>query len=195
MATATIPLALPHGLRHIELVYIDAYGHGVAGRTTGLVYLHRVRHFGADHPLVHAAASEYTLLLPMSTKTLAEYLAGRHFDAILAPPSSRRDLAPYLDAIVAALRPPEDWTELFARREGASAGSTASCQAMYESLALKSQESIAGAGAVLMVDDSFSSGTTACAILRRLIDAGLPEECQFTVAAPLWVRPKRIGPT
>lgn len=196
MATTTIPLQLPRGVRKVELVYVDAYGHGVKGPTTGLVFLHRVRQLGENNPWVRENALHYhERMQPAAARILAASLTGRHFDAILAPPSRRRDVIPYFEAIVDELGPMEDWTACFARREGASAGSASSYEAIYNALTLTPRESITRARAVLMVDESFCAGTTACAVFRHLLDAGLPTECQFTIAAPLWVRPKPAGPS
>lgn len=195
MATTTVSLHLPRGAHDVELVYVDAYGHGVSGGTTGLVFLHRVRQLGEQHPWVRANEQYYhERVRPKAASTLAGYLRGRRFDAVLAPPSRRGDAVTYLDAIVEELGPVQDWTACFSRHEGASAGTLRSCEALYDALTFVPRESITGRSAVLMVDESFSSGTTACAVLRHLVDAGLPRECQFTVAAPLWVRPKPATP-
>lgn len=191
MAKTTVSVLLPHGARELELVYVDAYGYRVTGATTGLVFLHRVRQLGERNSWVQHNAQHYRdHVQPAAAKALADYFKGRRFDAVLAPPSRRRDVLPYFEALVEELGPLEDWTDCFARADGTSAGSTRSCESLYHALTFVPRPSIVHASAVLMVDESFSSGTTACAILRHLLDAGLPDQCRLTVAAPLWVSPK-----
>lgn len=40
---------------------------------------------------------------------------------------------------------------------------------------------------IVIVDDTFTTGTTAAAIVALLRQHGLPEDCEVIVACPLWL--------
>ena len=175
--------------RDIELLFVDRYVQNLTTRPTGLVYLHRVRQLGLDNDWVQANKKFYgSDVLPKASAELAELVRGRQFDAIFSPPSRRKDALPYRRAILDAIGPAVDWTPLFKRVSGTSAGIAQSCEEVFRSLSFEaSRAKVASAGAVLMVDEQVASGSTACAALRVLLAAGLRRDAEFVVAAPLWI--------
>ena len=108
---------------------------------------------------------------------------------MLRPPSTRDDAVPYQRAVTDELRIPRDWSENLTRNVDVRAGHTRSCDALYSALAFVAPAEISEVQSVLMVDESFTYGTTACAVWRRLLEAGLSSACEFAVAAPLRIIP------
>ena len=187
MPNETLSLTIGGVQRSFELIYISMHGYGVAG-TSKLALFHHVRQFPSKD--WSQKTQEYkTCVLPLAIPLFVNALAGRTFDVVLRPPSTRDDALPYQKAVTEALRIPRDWSKDFTRIVDVSAGRSRSCEALYNALSFVAPAEISEVESVLMVDESFTYGTTACAVWRRLLEAGLPSACNFTVAAPLRIIP------
>ena len=187
MPTETVSITIGGEPRSVELIYISKHGHGTAG-TSALAYLHQVRQFPSMD--WNEKAEHYqTHVLPRAISLFVGALEGRRFDVVLRPPSTRDDALPYLKSVAEALRIPRDWSAALTRNEDVRAARTGSCDAVYGALAFAVPGYISEVRSLLMVDESFTHGTTACAVWRRLLDAGLSSSCEFTIAAPLRIIP------
>jgi hypothetical protein len=189
MSSIQVPIHINGHRREITLIYLDQHGYGVTGRASGLAYLHRVRQFPTRD---FRDTEDFYLqrVLPEATRRLADELGGRTFDVVFSPPSSRQDATPYLAAIKQRLDAARDWTERFRRVGDGRAGVLRSCDAVRAATVFTPDESIAEVHSVLMVDESYSDGATACAMLTLLRQNGLSQDAEFVVAAPLWVVPR-----
>ena len=118
---------------------------------------------------------------------LAEAVPGP-VDAIVSPPS---DLAwqakPYRDAIAAAHPNAIDLTSAFSRTGDARAGRKPCLTEVFESFAYSANGHETEFRRIVIVDDTFTTGTTATAIVTHMRHCGLPETCEVIVACPLWL--------
>lgn len=187
MSNETLSITIGEVQRSFELIYISRHGYGVPG-TSELALFHRVRQF-PSRDWSQTTQDYETRVLPLAIPMFVNALTGRKFDVVLRPPSTRDDAVPYQRAVTEALRIPRDWSKDFTRIVDVRAGCTRSCDALYSALSFVAPAEISEVESVLMVDESFTYGTTACAVWRRLLEAGLPSACNFTVAAPLRIIP------
>ncbi len=187
MSNETLSITVGGVQRSFELIYISTHGHGVAG-TSELAHFHRVRQFPSMDWSERTKDYE-TRVLPLAVSLFVDALAGRTFDVVVRPPSARDDAVPYQRAVTEALRIQWDWSKNLTRNFDVRAGHTRSCDALYSALAFVAPPEISEVKSVLMVDESFTYGTTACAVWQRLLEAGLSSACEFTVAAPLRIIP------
>ncbi len=187
MSTESLSVMVGGEQRSFELIYISTHGYGIAGKSE-LAHFHHVRQFPSMD--WRKITKDYeTRVLPRAISLFVDALAGRSFDVLLRPPSTRDDAVPYHRAAAEELKIPRDWSENLTRDLDVSAGQTRSCDALYSALAFIAPAEISEVRSVLMVDESFTYGTTACAVWRRLLEAGLSFKCEFTVAAPLRIIP------
>lgn len=120
-------------------------------------------------------------------KMLAEAVPGP-FDAVLSPPSRMAWQAePYRKAIVAANEGAVDLTTALSRTGEARAGEGASFEQVLGGLSYKPTGQEKNFRRVGIIDDTFTTGTTAAAIVALLKQHGLPDECEVIVACPLWL--------
>jgi hypothetical protein len=111
------------------------------------------------------------------------------FDAIVTPPSCRQDADPYRSAI-AEDQNAMDLTSGFTRLNKYKAGdSNTTVEDMVMEFVYKGSGKEAEIKELLIVDESISSGKTVAAMLVRLREAGLPEDCRITVA--VWTKLRR----
>jgi hypothetical protein len=121
------------------------------------------------------------------SKKLAEAVPGP-VDAIVSPPSSLAWQAkPYRDAIAAAHPNALDLTSGFSRTGDARAGRKACLSEVFESFAYSASGRETEFRRIVVVDDTFSTGTTTAAIITHMRHCGLPESCEVIVACPLWL--------
>jgi hypothetical protein len=121
---------------------------------------------------------------------LAEAMPGA-IDALLSPPSRMAWQAePYRKAIAAAHPKAADLTEAISRTGNARAGERASFEDVLGGLSYKRTGREKGFRRFVIVDDTFTTGTTAAAIALLLRQHGLPDECEVIFACPMWLDTK-----
>jgi hypothetical protein len=193
MTTETISLVVDGTERSATLIYIDRHGHGISGGTSALAYLHRVRQL-PSRDWRDVAGQYESQVLPRAIALLATELKGRRFDAAFRPPSSRDDALPYLTVLLDSLAIARDWSACFNRQDDVKAGIVRSCEALYHAMTFTAPPDLSTARSILMVDDSFTDGTTVCAVWRHLLEAGLSLDCSVTIAVPLRIIPTPAPP-
>jgi hypothetical protein len=134
----------------------------------------------------HAMAVNYHAMTSKFVAQLSSLIPqDASFDAILMPPSSRRDAVPYKAAVHG--RAATDISPLFKRSPGVTSGNTATTMAaLTDALSYQSAGDEKTFHSLLIVDESVASGKTIAAIVHHLRAAGLPPDCKITVAAPAW---------
>lgn len=109
-------------------------------------------------------------------------------DAILSPPSSIASQAePYRKAIAAQHLNAIDLTDAVSRSGKARAGEGSSCDEVLAGLAYKPCGREKDFRRLIIVDDTFTTGTTAAAVVELLRKHGLLETCEVILACPLWL--------
>jgi hypothetical protein len=109
-------------------------------------------------------------------------------DAVLSPPSSMAWQAePYRKAIAAAHPEAADLTEAMGRTGNARAGEGASFEDVLGGLSYKPTGLEKDFRRFVIVDDTFTTGTTAATVVMLLRQHGLPDECEVILACPLWL--------
>ena len=109
-------------------------------------------------------------------------------DAVLSPPSRMAWQAePYRHAIAAAHAQPVDLTAALIRSGNARAGEGASFEDVLGGLSYKPSGQEMTFRRMVIVDDTFTTGTTAAAIVVLLQKHGLQDECEVIFACPLWL--------
>lgn len=110
------------------------------------------------------------------------------FDAVVSPPSRMAWQAePYRQAI--RLRNPSaiDLTPQLRRTGRAFAGENATVAEISEQMEYVATGHEGDIRRLIIVDDTFTRGTTAAATVRVLRAYGLPADCEIIVACPLWL--------
>jgi hypothetical protein len=108
--------------------------------------------------------------------------------AVISPPSRHSELTlPYRDAVKKRFPHATDLTDRFKRAENVSAGESASLTDLVNALTYHPGGDEGTFSSLLIIDDVFARGRTAAALVKRLREAGLPENCTITIAAPLWL--------
>jgi hypothetical protein len=139
---------------------------------------------------VYAAGSEaysYYQQLSKSTLALLQQVNDTLIDFILSPPSRRHDAEPYRAAFRVHFPDATDLSGAFARNGSVSAGESRDVASLLASLSFSTTIDLSSASSLLIVDDVYSSGTTAAAIVQLLCRNGLPSHTAITIAAPLYV--------
>jgi len=109
-------------------------------------------------------------------------------DAVLSPPSRMAWQAePYRKAIAAAHPKAADLTAAVGRNGNARAGEGASFEDVLGALSYRPTGQEKDFRRIVIVDDTFITGTTAAAVVLLLRQHGLPDECEVTFACPLWL--------
>ena len=131
-------------------------------------------------------AEAYRQNLPGYTRDFGEMLGDRSYELVVSPPSSRRDLDPYREAVVSRGIARTDLTDFVRRSRDASARSQ-SFDELVGALSLTGAPPVDSARSLLIVDDYFVTGRTAAALLSVLRSHGFPADGGVTVACPLWL--------
>lgn len=108
---------------------------------------------------------------------------GITFDALIAPPSSRSDSEPYVDAILEKSAIP-DWSNRFSRKKEIKAAEAKSVEEMFGEFEYEPKGGEKDVKNLLFVDESLATGKSIAALLMHLKNAGLPEDCNVVVAVP-----------
>ncbi len=118
---------------------------------------------------------------------LAEAVPGP-LDAVISPPSRMAWQAePYRRAIMSAHSNVTDLTAAVSRIGSARAGEGASLEDILDSLRYQPKGTEKDFRRIVIVDDTFTSGTTAAAVVKLLRQNGLSEECEVIFACPMWL--------
>lgn len=143
---------------------------------------------GRGHPENTEIATSYRNMERRYADQLASELPEQAFDAILSPPSRYNHAAAYRDS--ARMLAARDITSRF-RKEGSTlSGAGGKLEKILSELSYDAHGDEGCLHSVLIVDDTFCTGRTVAAVITRLLEAGVPPDCSFTVAVPLWAVPK-----
>lgn len=117
-----------------------------------------------------------------------EWSESNQFDIAILAPSSRHDAEPFFAAVFNAQRNCEDYSPYFAKpscfRAGEAKALWQAMNAITSSLAKLPHDT----QRVLIVDDVYSRGLTAAAIVHRLrTQGGLSLDARITVFTPAWI--------
>lgn len=188
MPSKTVSLTLPRGTKDVNLHFL-AHATRAEKVIHDLQFLHRVRDpkWIAQYPdwATSEEAVSYYTQLPNAARSLADAIPSIEIDIILAAPSRRRDAEPFLAWIKRRFPNAKDLTKCVHRVRDISAGEHPGAIQFIANIALTYGASLSEARHVLIVDDVFSSGTTASAITFRLEQLGLPPNATIAIAAPL----------
>jgi hypothetical protein len=109
-------------------------------------------------------------------------------DVVLSPPSRMAWQAePYRRAIAEAHRNAVDLTAAVRRTGNAVAGEGASVEEVLAGLRYQPSGTEGDFRRIVIVHDTFTTGTTAAAVDSLLRQGGLQDECEVIVACPLWL--------
>jgi hypothetical protein len=113
--------------------------------------------------------------------------------AIVSPPSRfPKHAEPYREALKNKFPHVTDLTKRFERRANALSGEGASLEDISAAMKYRSEGDEVNFSSLLVVDDVFSRGRTAAALILQLREVGLPGNSSVTVAFPLWL-PRDAG--
>lgn len=111
-----------------------------------------------------------------------------NFDAVVSPPSRMAWQAePYRREICRKNPSAIDLTPQFTRNGNALAGEEATLAQIIAQMHYVQTGQERDIGRLIIVDDTFTRGTTAAAIIGVLRANGLREDCETIVACPLWL--------
>lgn len=121
---------------------------------------------------------------------------GGSVDAVLSPPSSLPEqAAPFRRAIAAAHPNAVDLSNQFARTGGARAGEGATTCEVLRGLSYDAVGHERNIRRLVICDDTFTTGTTAMAIVKLLRKHGLSDDCEIIVACPVWLDTVKHAPS
>ena len=151
-----------------------------------MIYLQSIRSGRIEDGSLTAQA--YRAMAPTFARQLAaEVHNGTQFDAVVSPRSSRADAVVYRETILRDSNVP-DVTGRFSRKNKVNAATASSLDEVIDEFVYVPNGIEAGIKSLLIVDDSVASGNTIAAVLHHLREAGLPNDCAITVAAPAWLK-------
>jgi hypothetical protein len=134
-----------------------------------------------------AAAANYKAMLFKYKAQLVGAIEGP-VDALLSPPSDHACQAmPYRESVAAKFPGAVDLTNGFFRDGTKRAGQGAPLDQVAASLTYKPTGREKEFRRIVIVDDTFTRGMTAAAIITQLRKHGLPENCEVILACPLWL--------
>lgn len=110
------------------------------------------------------------------------------YDAVIKAPSSQKDADPYFNDIQSKLNL-DDRSNQFSKNETIKAAES-SPEEVFKAMRFETRGDEHELNSILIVDESFASGSTVDAIVRRLVEAGAPNELQVHIAVALRIRSK-----
>jgi len=174
----------------VTLVFLCKYAGGQ--QCDGLMYLQGIRSgtlaavSSTGDPENTAAARTYKAMLWKHTLQLATETEITP-SAIASPPSRFPQHAfPYRAAFTKKFKVAVDLTERFSRSANVFSGEDANLEDIVAALSYKAEGDESKLDSLLIVDDVFSRGRTAAAMIIKLQAAGFPS-CPITVVFPLWL--------
>lgn len=158
-----------------------------------LQYLHRIRDLKWLNQFPDWATSDeavkYFEALPTAARALVAELGDLQPEIVLRAPSRRRDAEPYLASIKRRFPNARDLSGSVHRVRDVSAGANPGAVSFAAHIALTNADNLSQCSSALIVDDVYSSGTTASAIAFRLEQLGLPQDAEVSIAVPLRAAP------
>jgi hypothetical protein len=154
-------------------------------------YLQNFRHewlkiLGKDREETEKARTYKRKVDPEYVPMLVNAIEGP-VDAVLSPPSDHPWQAePYRMNLADKFPDAADLTERFSRNGSARAAKGATLDELTAGLVYEPNGHESEFRALVIVDDTFRTGTTAAAIIAKLEEHGPAEECRVIIAAPLW---------
>lgn len=134
-----------------------------------------------------AAASTYRAMLFQYKAQLVGAIEGP-LDALLSPPSDHPCQAgAYRVALASTFPDATDLTTRFSREGTERAGRDATLEEVVGSLTYKPTGGEKEFRRIVIVDDTFTRGITASAIITHLRKEGLSENCEVLLVCPLWL--------
>ena len=197
MPTETVPLDLAWEPTTATLLYL-AHFDGNGPVVHNLQFLHKVRdpRWLRSYPAWASSpeAAAYYQTLPQATEAYYRLLGDQRFNAYVSPPSRRNDAEPYRAVAMHRIPYPLDLTRFFKKKGEELGGHAGSPETLAEHFELSYNDSLHDVKTLLIVDDAFSNGTTAGAIVIRLRKRGLPGSALITIATPLRAhRTRQLG--
>lgn len=155
-----------------------------------MIYLQSIRSGFLD--VSSPAAQSYLNMAPHYARQLAEAIRKGNptFDAVVMPPSQRKDAVIYMDEITDGMIL-LDLSDRFSRTGQVRSATANSLDDVITEFRYQVKGEEANIQSLLIVDDSLSSGKTASALLHHLREAGLPGDCSITLAVPAWIKDPR----
>lgn len=151
------------------------------GMRSGL--LHRL----SSDPETTETAKAYRRNERRYQKMLADEIPS-DYDAIISPPSRMSWQAdPYRQAICQANPSAIDLTPQLTRTGNAFAGENATVDELTRQMHYVATGNESVINRLIIVDDTFTKGSTAAALVKVLWAHGLPQDCDVIVACPLWL--------
>jgi len=121
---------------------------------------------------------------------LACLIGCSRYDALLSPPTRHPQLTDgYRRAFAAHAPQALDITDRFQRVKGVRSGPGRPLQAVVDDIRYESHGDESAFRKIIIIDDIFATGTTAAAMIHRMRQAGLSDECSFVIACPYWALP------
>jgi len=118
---------------------------------------------------------------------LANAVSG-DIDAVISPPSKMAWQAePYRKEILAKNSRGVDLTALMTKSGDARSGTGATFEQILAELEYRPCGQEPNFQRIVIVDDTFNEGKTAAAVLSKLRQHGVSDQCTFVVACPLWL--------
>jgi hypothetical protein len=183
----------------VELAYLERWS-PLSGPGSPLTYLARGSRSrpdddseGPENSGGNGVEAEYQRNLPLYRRDFGEMLEDRAFEVVLAPPSRRADLEPYLNEVVSRGIARNDLSHRLRRKEPGTSRHQSFDQ-LIDALDFEGDGTLANARSLLIVDDYFVTGRTAAAVLSLLRSHGFPTDADVTVACPLWVDSQGLDP-
>ncbi len=154
-------------------------------------YLQNFRHewskiLGKDREETEKARTYKRKVDPEYVPMLVNAIEGP-VDAVLSPPSDHPWQAePYRMNLADKFPDAADLTERFSRKGSARAAKGAILDELTAGLVYEPNGHEGEFRALVIVDDTFRTGTMAAGIIAKLEEHGPAEECRVIIAAPLW---------
>jgi len=162
----------------------------IGNETSGdLIWLHVKRTHYAKN--VASMETSYNSMVGLKYRHILTYNVLElkvDYDAVIKAPSSQMDAAPYFNDIQSKLNI-NDRSNQFSKKAGFKAAES-SPEEVFKAMAFEARGDEYKLNSILIVDESFATGATVDAIVRRLIEAGAPKNLQVHIAVALHIRNK-----
>lgn len=181
MTIVGVPIAKPEFSLQVYFLH--------KGRDAGpFTYFQARRRFGDNlEKVAPNAVSEYLAIEHLHAHRF-EKIINRSVDAIVSPPSRYPEQASaYRNVIASRKRCLADLTDRFFKKGSVLACHDASFQQVLGSFEYRPNGDEAKYNSLMIVDDTLRSGVTAAAIIAKLRQNGLREDCELLLACPLWL--------
>ncbi len=188
MTTIQLCIPLDDPRYKVKLIYLGKQG---PNKPSPLSYLQSIRSgvlaaASGNKPEETTIAMAYHNKLDEYTARLASEVPVPNM-AIFSPPSRFTHALPYREAMINIWPDIVDLTSRFKRDEKYPSGQNATSDEIFNNLQYEATGYESSFTTVLVVDDIFSRGRTVAAAIEKLRQAGVGDDCDFTVACPLWV--------